>query len=87
MYVSQASQSIAHRDVHICSLRVCELILHLLDFLLDMGILKMSIKLSKLQKMKHDSAAAEEKEKKTDAVEPEHKESNPVEAYMNTTMK
>ena len=40
---TQAASSVALRDAHICTLRVCEVLLHLLDFLLDMGLLKASI--------------------------------------------
>ena len=40
----------AQRDSHVCSLRVCEILLHLLDFLLDLGILKTTKRWEKLDK-------------------------------------
>nr|XP_053644266.1 protein unc-80 homolog [Cherax quadricarinatus] len=46
----KAAQSIAHRDAHVCSLRVCEILLHLLDFLLDLGLLKTPKRWQKLDK-------------------------------------
>ena len=40
LFFYQATKSVAIREANICSLRVCEVLLHLLDFLLDMGLLK-----------------------------------------------
>ncbi|XP_042207937.1 protein unc-80 homolog isoform X3 [Homarus americanus] len=46
----KAAQSVAQRDAHVCSLRVCEILLHLLDFLLDLGLLKTPKRWEKLDK-------------------------------------
>ncbi|XP_071534011.1 protein unc-80 homolog isoform X8 [Panulirus ornatus] len=50
----KAAQSVAQRDAHVCSLRVCEILLHLLDFLLDLGLLKTTKRWEKLDKDKDD---------------------------------
>lgn len=44
----------AQRDSHVCSLRVCEILLHLLDFLLDLGILKTTKRWEKLDRDKDE---------------------------------
>lgn len=46
---TQAAHSVSQRDNHVCSLRVCEVLLLLLDFLLDLGILKTTKRWEKLE--------------------------------------
>lgn len=53
-FLLKAGQSVAQRDAHVCSLRVCEILLHLLDFLLDLGLLKSSKRWEKLDKSKSE---------------------------------
>ena len=64
--------------------------LHLLDFLLDMGILKLSLKLKRLEKMKHEleseSEELKDRDSKSGPFNQDFKDANPVEAYMDTTM-
>lgn len=43
-----------------CSLRVCEILLHLLDFLLDLGLLKTTKRWEKLDKDKDDERAEDD---------------------------
>lgn len=50
----------AQRDSHVCSLRVCEILLHLLDFLLDLGILKPAKRWEKLDKDKDEDQEEED---------------------------
>ncbi|XP_066978451.1 protein unc-80 homolog isoform X1 [Macrobrachium rosenbergii] len=56
----RAAQSVSQRDSHVCSLRVCEILLHLLDFLLDLGLLKPTKKWEKLDKDKGNDHADED---------------------------
>ena len=59
-----------------------------MDFLLDMGILKLSIKLNKMEKMKQENSKDEEEEENySDPFSQDFQDTNPVEAYMDTTMK
>ncbi|KAK4295652.1 hypothetical protein Pmani_031795 [Petrolisthes manimaculis] len=45
----KAAHSVSQRDNHVCSIRVCEVLLLLLDFLLDLGILKTIKRWEKLE--------------------------------------
>ncbi|XP_063871430.1 protein unc-80 homolog isoform X10 [Scylla paramamosain] len=56
----KAAHSVAQRDTHVCSLRVCEILLHLLDFLLDLGILKTTKRWEKLDKDKDEDQDEED---------------------------
>lgn len=66
----QAAHSVAQRDSHVCSLRVCEILLHLLDFLLDLGILKTTKQWEKLDKDKDE-------EQEDDDPKPSEKDKEP----------
>lgn len=62
-----------------CSLRVCEILLHLLDFLLDLGLLKTTKRFEKIDK---DDDQSEEEVK----VQKE-KEQNPHFVFMDTIIR
>ncbi|KAK7065542.1 hypothetical protein SK128_001024 [Halocaridina rubra] len=74
----KASQSISQRDVHVCSIRVCEILLHLLDFLLDLGILKTTKRWEKLDKDKDDQTDDDAKPAE------KHKDPSLLAAFMDT---
>ncbi|CAL4094797.1 unnamed protein product, partial [Meganyctiphanes norvegica] len=50
----KAAQSVSQRDANVCSLRTCEILLHLLDLLLDLGILRNYKQLEKMESGKDD---------------------------------
>lgn len=67
---TQALHSVVQRDGHVCSLRVCEILLHLLDFLLDLGILKTAKQWEKIDKDKDE-------EQEDDDPKPSEKDKEP----------
>ncbi|XP_042889771.1 protein unc-80 homolog isoform X4 [Penaeus japonicus] len=75
----KAAHSVSQRDAHVCSLRVCEILLHLLDFLLDLGLLKTTKRFEKIDK---DDDQSEEEVK----VQKE-KEQNPHFVFMDTIIR
>ncbi|XP_069159541.1 protein unc-80 homolog isoform X1 [Procambarus clarkii] len=78
----KAAQSVAQRDAHVCSLRVCEILLHLLDFLLDLGLLKTPKRWQKLDKDK-DEERGEDDPKPTE----KDKEQNNHFIFMDTIIR
>ncbi|XP_050693714.1 protein unc-80 homolog isoform X3 [Eriocheir sinensis] len=68
----KALHSVAQRDGHVCSLRVCEILLHLLDFLLDLGILKTIKQWEKIDKDKDEEQEDDDPKPSEKGKEPKH---------------